>query len=127
MALIAADGGVTKVDLPQQLKPFGLLTTTGRHLIVQLSQDTQLAGRRLPAETPLAYDVGARPPDDSKRVQIVYSPREGEYLNDSTFGVAATRDAVHFIVTRGLVPHLMPAKPGRDGGHGVVIRSAGRK
>ena len=111
MTLIEPDGGTVKVDLPTRLKPFGLLATTDRHLIVQLAASAQVAGRSLAAETLLAYDVTASA-SDRNRVQVVYAPHDGEYLTDSVFGVAATRDAVHFIVTRKLVPRLISASPG---------------
>jgi prolyl oligopeptidase len=114
MTLIDPEGGATTVDLPQRLKPFGLLATAPRHLIVQLAAEAQIAGRRLPAETVLAYDV-SKPANDKTRVQVVYEPRDGEFLNDSIFGIAATRDAVHFVVTRKLVPHLISASLGPRG------------
>jgi prolyl oligopeptidase len=114
MTLIKSDGETVKVDLPTRLKPFGLLATTDRHLVVQLAASAQIAGSNLPAETLLAYDVTATA-SDRNRVQVVYSPHDGEYLTDSTFGVDATRDAVHFIVTRKLVPHLISASPGPHG------------
>ena len=57
MTLIAPDGEATKVDLPTRLKQFGLLATTDRHLVVQLAAEAPIAGRSLPPETLLAYDV----------------------------------------------------------------------
>jgi hypothetical protein len=86
MTLIAPDGEATKVDLPTRLKQFGLLATTDRHLIVQLAAEAQIAGRPLPAETLLAYDVTATA-GDRHRVQVVYSPHVGEYLSTVSSGV----------------------------------------
>jgi prolyl oligopeptidase len=114
MTLIAPDGAATKVDLPTRLKQFGLLAATDRHLIVQLAAEAQIAGRPLPAETLLAYDVTATA-GDRHRVQVVYSPHNGEYLSDPIFGMTATRGAVYFIATRALVPHLISATPGPEG------------
>lgn len=109
MTLVAVNGGLTKAALPTRLKPFGLLATTGRHLIVQLAEDAQIGNTRVPAESLLAYDITA-PGSDPNRVQVIYSPHDGEFLSDPMFGIAATRDAVQFIVTRRLVPHLMSAR-----------------
>lgn len=127
MALIAPDGTITPVDLPKHLKPFGLLASTGHHLIVQLSTDTSIGARHLPAETLLAYDI--TPASSAKtRVQVVYSPREGEYLNDPISGLAATRDGVDFIVTRNLVPSVISANIGANGWetHEVFTATAGQ-
>jgi prolyl oligopeptidase len=108
MTLIAPDGATTPVELPSRLKPFGLLATTARHLIVQLAEDADVGGRRIPAETVVAYDITGK---SSARGQVVYSPKEGEFLNDPVFGVASTRNALYFIATRRLVPHLISATP----------------
>lgn len=114
ITLIAPDGEATKVDLPTRLKQFGLLAATDRHLIVQLAAEAQISGRALPAETLLAYDVTATA-GDRHRVQVVYSPHDGEYLSDPIFGMTATRGAVYFIASRALVPHLIAATPGPQG------------
>ena len=114
MTLIAPDGEATKVDLPTRLKQFGLLATTDRHLVVQLAAEARIAGRSLPPETLLAYDVTASA-GDRNRVQVVYSPHDGEYLSDPIFGMTATRGAVYFIASRALVPHLISATPGPQG------------
>jgi len=112
MTLLAPDGATTSVGLPARLKPFGLLATTARHLIVQLAEDANIEGRRIPAETVLAYDVTAA---SGQRVQVVYSPRQGEFLNDPIFGITATQSAVYLVATRKLVPRLISANPGPGG------------
>jgi len=112
MTLLAPDGATNPVRLPARLKPFGLLATTARHLIVQLAEDATIEGRRIPAETVLSYDVTAA---SGQRVQVVYPPHQGEFLNDAIFGITATHSAVYFVATRKLVPHLISANP-RPGG-----------
>lgn len=112
MTLIAPDGATTPVGLPARLKPFGLLGTTARHLIVQLAEDATIEGRRIPAETVVAYDVAA---PGKSRVQTVYSPRDDEFLNDAIFGIAVSRDAVYLVATRKLVSHLISVTPGSHG------------
>lgn len=125
LKLVDAAGNLTDVELPTKLKPFGLLGATARHLVVQLAEPADIDGRRLPAETLLAYDVqagGAAP-----RVQVIYEPKTGEFLNDTMIGLATTRSDVHFVLTQSLVPRLVSASP-RAGGwtvHESVVGKVG--
>jgi prolyl oligopeptidase len=105
-------GRVEQVDLPRRLKPFGVLTMTGRHLVVQLAEDAEVEGRRYAAETLLSYDTAA--PPGAPRVQAIVTPEAGGILSDTTFGIAGTRDAVHFVLWRDLVPRLYEARRGPD-------------
>ena len=120
LALIAADGTVTPVKLPTQLKAFGLLATTDHDLIVQLAGDTEVNGRRVSSESLLAYDIAAR--DPARRIQVIYTPAAGWYLNDTFFGgIDAASQGVYFVVAHGLVPHLFFAESrGRDWRTGEV-------
>ena len=112
LTLVSADGTSTPVELPTHIKPFGILGTTARHLIVQLAEDATIEGRPLPAETVLSYDITAK---QGSRVQTVYSPREGEYAAASLSGLVTTRGGVHLIATRKLVPHLISCEPTQSG------------
>ncbi|MFM7273400.1 MAG: hypothetical protein ACKO4A_06025, partial [Gammaproteobacteria bacterium] len=113
LKLIDAAGNLTDVDLPRKLKPFGLLGATARHLVVQLSEPADINGRRLPAETLLAYDVEAT--GATQRVTVIYQPKTGEFLNDAMLGFSTTRSDVHFVLTQSLVPRLVSATPGARG------------
>lgn len=113
MKLVGTDGRVVDVALPTKLKPFGLLGAAGRHLVVQLAEPATIGGRTWAAETLLAYDVTAS--DPARRVQAIYEPKPGEYLNDTIMGLATTGAGVQFVLTRSLVPRLVAATPGPDG------------
>jgi len=110
MKLVDGAGRIEQVELPRRLKPFGVLTMTGRHLVVQLAEDAEVEGRRYAAETLLSYDTAA--PRAAPRVQAIATPEAGGILSDTTFGIAGTRDAVHFVLWRDLVPRLYEARLG---------------
>jgi prolyl oligopeptidase len=114
LSLIDRSGEVTRVPLPRGLKPLGLLGTTDRHLIVQLSAAAEVAGRRFPAETLLSYDVtaGLAP---QRRIDVLYAPEAGESLADVFSGLAATKSRVHFVVSRQLVGRIVTAAAGKHG------------
>ena len=133
ISLVNAAGKVSAVDLPKALKPFGVLAATDRDLIVQLSAPASVDGTMLPAETLLAYD--ANPPRGSKpRAEVVYLPREGEFLDAAFSGLVATRTGLSFVVNQHLTQRLISATPAatgwriRDGLHalpGTALRVAG--
>jgi len=110
ISLIDTDGKVSHVDLPQALKPFGLLGTTEHHLIVQLAAPATIDGVVHPAETVLAVDVRSPSPGPSK-VSVVYSPKEGEYLSDTFNGLVANKTSISFVVNRRLASRVIVATP----------------
>jgi prolyl oligopeptidase len=133
ISLVNAMGKVSAVDLPKALKPFGVLAVTDRDLIVQLSAPATVNGTTLPAETLLAYDTmprrGSRP-----IAEVVYLPREGEFLDAAFDGLVATRTGLSFVVNQHLTQRLISAAPAatgwriRDGLHappGTALRLAG--
>jgi prolyl oligopeptidase len=113
ISLLSSDGRVEKVGIPRRLKPFGILATTGRHLIVQLAEDAEVEGRRHAAETLLSYDTMGQP--GKSRVEVVAAPGPDGILSDVAFGVAGTQSAVHYVLWRNLVPRLYEARLDRDG------------
>jgi prolyl oligopeptidase len=133
ISLVNAAGKVSAVDLPKALKPFGVLAVTDRDVIVQLSAPATVNGTKLPAETLLAY--GAIPRRGSKpRAEVVYLPREGEFLDAAFGGLVATRTGVSFVVNQHLTQRLISAARAatgwqiHDGVHappGTTLRVAG--
>ena len=107
MTVITPSGKLIPLDLPKHLKPFGVLANTDHDLIVQLAEDATVGGKHYGAETLLSVDTSNA--GQVAGVQEIYTPRAGEYLSDTVFGVTATRAGVHFVVTRGLVPHVLSA------------------
>jgi hypothetical protein len=64
--LVRRDGRVETTTLPTKLKqPFFTLATE-RHIIAQLAQDALIAGRKVPAETLIAYDTTRELPHDRR-------------------------------------------------------------
>lgn len=122
MKLVDAEGRVSDVGLPRKLKPFGLLGTTSRDLVVGLAETAVVEGRTWPAETLLAYDVTAT--DPAQRVRPIYEPKPGEFVTDTFMGMTTTASAVHFVVTRSLVPRVVTATHGANGWTAVDMLTA---
>ena len=114
ISLVDGAGHVSRVDLPRALKPFGVLGVTDRRLIVQIATPATINGNSLPAETLLAYDT-LPAPGSKPRVEVVYLPREGEYLDAAFGGLVANRAQVSFLVTKHLTQRLVTAKPSQGG------------
>jgi prolyl oligopeptidase len=110
-SVITQAGKVIPLELPQHLKPFGILTQTDHHLVMQLSEAADAGGKHFAAETLLGVDI-SRP--DQPKIETIYVPPAGEYLIDFFHGYTATRNAVHFVATRALVPHVLTATVSRD-------------
>jgi prolyl oligopeptidase len=99
VSLVQRDGSVKATTLPTKLKAaFGTITTE-RHIIAQLAQDTNIAARKIPAETLIAYDTARWIPDD-RRISIVYTPEADEFLLDGYSGTAAGRSTVRAVMDR---------------------------
>ena len=112
--LVEPTGRVVAVDLPQRLKPFGLLAATAHHLIVQLAEPAVIGGETLVTESVLAYDLAPQRPA-SKRVSVVFTPHDGDVINDPFRGIAATATRVGFVVDRHLAKRVVVAT--FDDGH----------
>ena len=106
--LIDMAGKVTAIDLPRRVKLFFPFAATSRHLIVQLAEPAIIAAQTLPAETVLAYDVSPSQPK-SKRVSVIFTPGNGDVVNDILHGVVATATRVSLIVDRHLAKRVVSA------------------
>ena len=104
--LVEPTGKVVGVDLPQRLKPFGLLGATTHHLIVQLAEPAAIGGETLVTESVLAYDVAPQRPA-SKRISVVFAPHGGDVINDAFRGIIATATRVSFVVDRHLAKRVV--------------------
>lgn len=113
VGVVEASGKVTWAELPNKIKPFGLLASTARHLIVQLAEPATVAGVSYPAESVLAYDTTPGTVA-SKRVSIVAAPSEGRYFND-LLGFAGVGDQVLMVADRHLGKSIVAATPTPDG------------
>lgn len=124
--LVDGDGHVRTLPLPKALKPFGVLGTTARHVIVQLAQDAVIGGTAYKAETLIAYDADARTPE-AERVTAVYVPGKDEFVDAAFGGLAATRDEVVLLVNRHLRQSVVAAKfdKGRWASRSVLQADAG--
>jgi prolyl oligopeptidase len=108
LSLIDATGKVTAIELPLALKSFGLLATTDRQLIVQLAQSATIDSKIIPAEAVLAYDVSANH-GAAKRVSVIFTPHDGDVVNDSSRGIIATATQVNLVVDRHLSKRILAA------------------
>jgi len=104
--VVDAAGETHDVPLPQKLKPFGVLATTDRHILVQLAEDAQVEGKPYKAEALLAYDVDPSTPAD-RRVTQVYAPAAGEFLDSALSGVASDGSHVYVVLNRDLRQRVM--------------------
>lgn len=101
LTVVDAGGTQRPVSLPEKLKPFGVLGTTDRHVLVQLAEDATVEGTAYAAETLLAFDVDPRTPA-AQRVSRVYAPPEGEYLDGPFYAVASDGKTVYAVLSRNL-------------------------
>jgi prolyl oligopeptidase len=108
--LIDVDDGITRLQLPSQLKIFGFQGATLRHVFVQLAQPAMIAAVQAPAETILSYDLDARSP--APRVEIVYTPAAGEVI--TSLGFATTRTRMIFPVRTEMKLRLLSARRGGE-------------
>jgi prolyl oligopeptidase len=106
--LVEPTGKVVAVDLPRRLKPFGLLSATAHHLIVQLAEPAVIGGNSMIGESVLAYDIAPQRPA-SQRVSLVFAPHDGDVISDFFRGIAATATQVSFVVDRHLAKRVVVA------------------
>jgi prolyl oligopeptidase len=110
LSLVSQSGTMVKVPLPRNVRPLGVLATTDRHLVVQLTATGEVNGLKVPTGTVLSYDVSPRVAP-KRRLQVVYTPEPDEYLADVFHGFEATRSQIHFVVTRNLLGRIVTATP----------------
>lgn len=119
---VDGEGAVSKLALPADIKPFGPLGGTDRHMVFQLSEPTRIDGRMAAAESIVAYDFGADVPE-SRRLQLVYEPKAGQVVS-SYGGFRATSSRVFFPVQSGLAVTVMAAQHGQSGWSAAPFESA---
>ncbi len=122
--VFAVDGAgtVTKLPLPRSLKPFGPLGGTDRHMVFQLSEPAEIGGRRVAAESLVAYDFDPATPE-AARLQLVYEPAAGQVVS-SYGGFRATRSRVFFPVQSNLAVTVMAARHSPTGWSVAPFESA---
>jgi prolyl oligopeptidase len=100
MQTIAQDGTLTPVELPQKLAMTFPTPTTERSIIAQVVEATTLAGKEIPKNSIVGYEVTPGLPSGS-RLKVIYTPKADEFLTNPVFGgLTAGRSSVHFILTR---------------------------
>ncbi|UPT63419.1 MAG: prolyl oligopeptidase family serine peptidase [Hyphomonadaceae bacterium JAD_PAG50586_4] len=108
--LVRADGAIEATTLPTQAKMMFPGPSTRRHLIAQLSEDVVIAGRRIPAETVVAYDTASSIPAD-RRLSVVYTPGEDEFLQSGlSGGIAGSANSVWMVVDRHGTKQVLEAR-----------------
>jgi prolyl oligopeptidase len=101
MQTIAQDGTLSPVELPQKLAMTFPPPTTERNIVAQVVETVTLAGKEIPKDSIVAYDVTPGLPA-ATRLKIIYTPKADEFLTNAVFGgFAAARSSVDFILTRG--------------------------
>ena len=118
---VNGDGLSSRLDLPTKLQGFGEPFAVGSTIVVQLASEAEVDGRRYASDTLVSYDPAA---PVGTRASAVYAPTDGRYVNDPFSGIAATRDALAFVVTEHLGKTLMVATRGADGWSTRAIRTA---
>lgn len=119
---VDGEGVVNRLALPADIKPFGPLGGTDRHMVFQLSEPTTIGGRAAGAESIVAYDFGDGVPEN-QRLQLVYEPKAGEVAS-SYGGFRSTASRVFFPVQSGLAVTVMAARHGASGWSVTPFESA---
>jgi prolyl oligopeptidase len=101
--LVDQTGATRPVDLPTGVNPPGLLATTGDQLIFETNAPHVIAGVSAPENTLIAYNVDPAV-SIADRLSVVYAPAPGEYIatEGTVRQIAATKNAVNFIINRHL-------------------------
>ena len=118
---VARDGAPSRLDLPTKLQGFGETYSIGSTLVVQLASDAEIEGRPYAADTLVGYDLQA---PIGARASTVYVPARGRYVSDPFSGIAATRNALAFVVTEHLGKTLVVAMRDAAGWAARAIRTA---
>lgn len=105
--LVRGDGAIEKAAIPPKLK-MSLGTVGGSKLFVQLAEPATVDGRAYPAESVVAYDADAGVPA-GKRLSLVYTPGNGDFLSDPYGGMAPGRSTLKMILTKRGVQRIATA------------------
>ncbi len=111
--LVRGDGRIEKAAIPSKLK-MSLGTVGGGKLFAQLAEPATINGRAYPAESVVAYDTNAAVPGD-KRLSLVYTPGDGDFLSDPYGGMAPGRSTLKMLLTKRGVQRIATATATADG------------
>ena len=106
--VVRPDGSVEKTPIPAKLK-MTMGQAAGGRIYAQTSEPATVAGRALPAEAVVAYDVAA------KRLSSVLTPEDGEFLADPFGGMAPGRTGLKMVLTRRGTQRIVTATAGANG------------
>lgn len=107
--LVDADGSHHRLPFPRSIKSFGVLATSGRHVVVQLAQEAEIEGTAYAAETVIAYDASASA--QGRRVSAVYVPGQDEFVDPGFGGLVGAGDGVALVVDHRLAQRVVLAEP----------------
>lgn len=108
--LVRPDGAAEPTGLPLKIKMIGSSgTSLGGLIIGQLSEDAVVNGRSLAAETVFSYDTSPTVAPD-QRVQVIYTPREGDFLADPYSGITLARNTARMVITHRGVARVVTAE-----------------
>ncbi|MGP7795510.1 prolyl oligopeptidase family serine peptidase [Sphingomonas sp. CLY1604] len=96
--VVHGDGTVRATPIPRKVKMI-LGNSGGGRVFAQLSEPATINGRAVPAETVVAYDT-AEQVSAAKRLSVVMIPTAGEFLSDSTFGIAPVKSGLKMVLSR---------------------------
>jgi prolyl oligopeptidase len=99
---VTVDGRTSDLPFPDELNNFGVPNITGSQLAVQLATPHAIDGNTYPADTIVAYDLGA------KRLSVVMQPPPDVYLSGAIMG---TKEGLAIVGVRNLQRVLYVARP----------------
>jgi len=111
--VVRSDGRLETTPVPAKVK-MSLGTVGGGKLFVQLAEPATVDGRVFPAESVVAYDTRASVPA-AKRLSLVYTPGDGDFLSDPFAGMAPGRSTLKMILTKRGVQRVATATATADG------------
>lgn len=111
--IVQPDGTVEVTTLPTKVKLNAGLTG-GTRIVAQLVEPIMVAGRTWAAESVVAYDTRPNVPAE-RRLSLVYTPAEGEFLSDPFSGIAAGRTTVRMVLDRRGAKRIVTAARNEDG------------
>ena len=108
--LVRPNGVVEPTGLPLKIKMLGSSgSSLGGLIIGQLAEDAVVNGHSLAAETVFSYDTASTVAAD-QRVQVIYTPAEGDFLADPYFGITLARNTARMVVSRRGVSRIVTAE-----------------
>lgn len=111
--VVRQDGRIEKTSIPTKVK-MSLGAVGGGKLFAQLAEPATVDGRTYPAESVLAYDTNAAVPA-GKRLSLVYTPGNGDFLSDPFGGMAPGRSTLRMILTNRGVQRIVTANSAANG------------